>query len=364
MPAASFARYLARAGLAAAAVLLAAWAYVVMAPMAFMDGGYPAWVAKTAMLRDCRLGRVAFFGDSRREGGIVPAALPVEASNFALAAGTAIEAESAVRRALQCGVVPDQVVISLTAEHFGPLGRFFWIDTLSYGFLSPGELRDVEPIAARLGDTLSLTDTKTADGLAGPLRDWLYASHFPSIYFSSLVRARGFGRLGTNQARLAEVLRSRGFSSYGAQFAPPAEAGEAGERPAGFAVTPLQGEYFERTLRRLHDRGVPVGLLVLPFKQAGPRNAALEAGYLDYLRSMAARFPNVSLINAGIAHWPPTLFADAAHLTEAGALLFTRRVAACMDGARIRPGCDFDWRPDEVAATAMPDAAVPGTATR
>ena len=55
------------------AVLLAAWLYVTSFPMAFLESGYPSWVAKSTMLRNCQLGQVAFFGDSRLDAGIVPA---------------------------------------------------------------------------------------------------------------------------------------------------------------------------------------------------------------------------------------------------------------------------------------------------
>ena len=72
--------------------MLLVWLYVALLPMAYMEGGYPAWVAKSQMLQDCQLGEVAFFGDSRLEAGVIPALLPVPASNFGLAAGTAVEA--------------------------------------------------------------------------------------------------------------------------------------------------------------------------------------------------------------------------------------------------------------------------------
>ena len=93
----SFTRYLLYLGGSLLAVLLVAWVYVAVAPMAFMESGYAAWAAKSAMLKQCRLGELAFFGDSRHETGVVPAVLPVEASNFGLAAGTAEETQSAVR---------------------------------------------------------------------------------------------------------------------------------------------------------------------------------------------------------------------------------------------------------------------------
>ncbi|GAC1490992.1 MAG: hypothetical protein NVS2B11_15950 [Acetobacteraceae bacterium] len=75
----SFRRYLIRLGAILAGVVVLVWCYVALAPMAYLEGGYPAWVAKAEMLRDCRLGEVAFFGDSRLEAGVIPALLPMPA---------------------------------------------------------------------------------------------------------------------------------------------------------------------------------------------------------------------------------------------------------------------------------------------
>ena len=96
------ASYLLRFAAILVVLVLAAWLYAVALPMAFLPSGYPSWVAKSEMLRTCQIGRIAFFGDSRTEAGVIPAQLPVESSNLGVAAGTAIETASAVRRALAC----------------------------------------------------------------------------------------------------------------------------------------------------------------------------------------------------------------------------------------------------------------------
>src|SRR3954447_9074699 len=120
--------------------------------MAFLESGYAAWQAKRAMLEECQLGEIAFFGDSGLESGVVPALLPVPAMNFGLPAGTAVEVHAAVRRALDCPTLPKQAVIALIPGHFGQLNRFFWILSVRYGFISLSELRETKRWADRLGD--------------------------------------------------------------------------------------------------------------------------------------------------------------------------------------------------------------------
>ena len=341
----SFPRYLLYLGGSLLAVLLVAWVYVALAPMAFMESGYAAWAAKSAMLKECRLGQLAFFGDSRLESGVVPAALPVQASNFGLAAGTAVETNSAVRRAMACPAVPRQAVIALVPEHFGPLSKFFWILSVRYGFLSPGEVYATERLANRLGDTETLA-TPTPDGLGGWVRDWLYAIRFPSLSFGSLVQGRVFGRYASNTERYAAMLRSRGWAEYAGGVDVPADPADA------FMPTRLQAAEFEAALERLRARGVEVFLLVMPFAQSHREDPGLFAGYLQYLASAARRFPGVHMVGNGVPIWPDRFFADGAHLDAAGAKAFSERLAACMTDGRLQPGCDLNWHPSSAAAQA------------
>lgn len=335
-----FPRFLRRSGAVFVAVLLAVWLYVVSFPMAFLESGYPSWVAKTTMLRECQLGSIAFFGNSRLDAGVVPVLLPVAARNFGLAAGTAVETLSAVRRAMACPTPPRQVVLSLTAEHFGPLDKFFWLNDLRYGFISYSELWEAERLAAALGDSESFETAKTPEGLSGPSRDWVYALRFPSLYFGSLIQGRLFERYASNKARLAAMLATGGFWTYG-----PAPDGAGADTPssAGFKNLPLQAAEFEQTLSLLNAKGVDVRLLIMPFARTTTPNAALEGAYLAYLNDMTRRFPNVRLVGSGIPHWPANLFVDGSHLTGTSARLFSERLAACMVDGRIASDCDLDW---------------------
>jgi hypothetical protein len=336
-----FPRFLRCSGAVFAAVLLVVWLYVLSFPMAFLESGYPSWVAKSTMLRECQLGRIAFFGDSRLDAGVVPALLPVAASNFGLAAGTAVETLSAVRRAMACPTPPRQVVISLIPQHFGPLDQFFWLNDLRYGFISFTELWEAERLAVTLGDSESFGTARTPEGVSGRSRDWAYALRFPALYFGSLVKGRLFERYASNRARLAAVLESGGFWEYGSK---PGNGGADASHSAGFKNLPLQAAEFEETLRLVNARGVDVGLLIMPFAGNAMPDATLEGAYLAYLNDMTHRFPNVRLIgSSSIPHWPENLFVDGAHLTGTGARLFSERLAACTVDGRIASNCDLDW---------------------
>jgi hypothetical protein len=93
--------FLLASALAACVVISGVWLYCRLMPMHFLGGGYPIWVAKQAMLHDCRLGSILVLGDSRPEAAIVPADLPLPAANIAFSATTPIETYFFAREALK-----------------------------------------------------------------------------------------------------------------------------------------------------------------------------------------------------------------------------------------------------------------------
>ena len=337
-----FSRYLLYFGSALIGVVLVAWVYVWLAPMAFMESGYAAWAAKSTMLRECRLGQIAFFGDSRLEAGVIPSSLPVEARNFGLPAATAIETSVAVERAMRCPTMPRQAVIALVPEHFGPAEKFFWVLSLRYSFVSFDELAAIENLAAQLDDTTTLA-TPTPDGLTGRVRDWLYAVRFPSFSFASLVQGRIFGRYGSNRAHFEEVLRDDGWARY--------QGGNVERRAAQtFDPTKLQTAEFEAAIERLRSRGVEVSLLIMPFAASRQASPAVVDGYMRYLADVARRFPGLRFVTDTMPVWPDRFFADGAHLGLSGARAFSERLAACVVDGVVRSGCDLSWHESRSAA--------------
>lgn len=307
------------------------WTYTATRPDAFMESGYASWAAKKAMLANCDLGQIAFFGDSRLEAGLVPAAFPIPATNFGLAAGTAIETRVAIDRALTCPTLPKQAVISLVPEHFGPLSRFYWLLSIRYGFLSAGDVLAVERLADQLGDTDTLA-TRTPEGLAGKPRDWLYAAGFPSLSFASLLQGRVFGRTEANRTRFAAVTAARGWSPYTA--GDPVRA----EHPDQFIVTGVQNAELEAAIIALKGRGVATALLIMPFSSTHQETDATLAAYREYLTIIAQR-NGVTLLDPEIPLWPQPAFADGAHLNPEAAHAFTKALATCLKNGTLQPPC-------------------------
>jgi hypothetical protein len=339
MDPAPFTRYLVTFAATMVGIIGLVWAYTAAFPIAFMESGYASWTAKKTMLHDCQLGQIAFFGDSRLEAGVRPTDLPIPATNFGLAAGTAIETRVAIDRALTCPTLPHQAVISLAPEHFGPVSSFFWVLSIRYGFLSAGDVLAIERLADDLGDDTTLA-TPTPDGLSGQARDWLYAAGFPSFSFGNLVQGRVFGRYDVNQARFASVIADRGWAPY--VGGNPVHV----EHPDRFIITALQTAELEAALSTLRAHSVPAAFLIMPFSTAHGESDALLTAYRTYLSTLAQRTGATMLDE--IPFWPPKFFAEGTHLEPAAAHAFTTKLAACLHTGLLTAPCDLSAPPSPV----------------
>ena len=330
-----FSRYLILLSSAFFFFLLLIWAYVAMAPMAYRESGYAAWLAKMRMLNDCQLGKVAFIGDSRLDSGIVPELMTVPVDNLGFVGASPIVVTSAVRRLVACTERPNQVVLSLAPEHFGPVDQFFWSLALRYGFISPGELWQTEQLSTRLGDILTFSE-RTPDGFSGLLRDWLFELNFPSLSFSSLLQARVFGRWKYNWERLATIQKSRGWFAYSGPGSTPYK------RPQ-FQITKLEAADFGAALKLLRDHGVQASFLIMPIPDNDVPDPESEQAYLAALDGFADRDSQMIVLDPKIPLWPPRLFADQNHLNAEGAKELSKRLAACMPAGVLVAPCDLSW---------------------
>jgi hypothetical protein len=323
---------LAALGVTFAAGLAAAWVWVVVAPLAFLDPEYPYWRAKEELLRRCDLGRVLVLGDSRAAVDIMPARMAVPVTNLAVGGGAAIEARAALTHALECGTAPERVILSFDPEHFAR-ADLFWERSVRYGFVDLSELRTLRRTGDSLGDG-SFSAPRTPDGLPGPVRDVLYAVRFPSLYGASLAKGGIALRWSTNRRALAAGMAARGQYFFGTD---PGSDGVASDASlTDFAVLPVLDAYFADILATLAARHVPVDFVAMPVNEATANAVSprMMAGFADYL----ARFGELHVVGPLLTAWPNRYFGDAySHLNPEGAALFSDWFAACLT-ARMAGG--------------------------
>jgi len=322
-------RYLAALGVAAIMGFALVWAWIAAMPMAYLDPEYPAWRAKLELLRRCDLGDVLVVGDSRAAVDVMPALLPVRATNLAVGGGEAIEAYAALSRALACPVPPRRVVISVDAAHFTQ-PDLFWERSVRFGFLGVADLGELGQIARQTGDA-SFAAPQLSDGLPAALRARLYAWRFPPLFFNSLMRGGVGLRWWRNRETYAAVLEARGQYFFGKDAGSSTVAVEGHMR--AFRPLPVLDRYFDRMLALLAARGIQADFIAMPMNRT-TREAvrpAVRDSFSRYLAGYAERYPGFHVLGPVMPDWPDRYFGDAfSHLNPPGAARLSAGFGRCL----------------------------------
>lgn len=307
------------------------WIWVATMPIAFLDAEYPAWLAKRQMLARCDLGELVIVGDSRAAVDIMPALLPIRATNLAVGGGSSIEAYAAITEALACSEPPRRVLVSFDAAHFTQ-PDLFWERSVRFGFIGSAHLRELRRVSDALDDRTHY-ELRSA-GLAPALRAKLAEWRFPSFYFNSLVKGGVLLRWPRNRQVLAETLAARGQYFFGTSEGSSIVGAEGSMK--SFAPLPVLDHYFDRMLALLAERGIAVDFVAMPMNHATWRIVRPEVrdGFAAYLAALAARHATFRIVGEVMPHWPDRWFGDGfGHLNPAGATRFSATLADWLSSA-------------------------------
>jgi hypothetical protein len=319
--------------------------YIGLAPIAFLESGYGGWAARQTMLRNCDLGDVAVFGDSRAEAAIIPAMLPVQAANISFGATSPMETYYFVRQAMLCPHPPRRVLLVFGSVDFANVSEFLWRNAARYGYIGYRDLREISAVAASLGDH-SVETIDTGDGLGGMARDALYAMGFLSIHFNSLLHGEIFRRYDLNIEHMKAVSRARGYRPYLTPNDPDKIGDEA--KQDRFTVLPVQDVFFRRTLELLAAHGTRVEYLNMPITASTSSHLTVQhlSGWRAYIASYEAKFPNFRQLGTLPTVWPDRWFNDRHHLGPAGAKAFSAKLAKCLMPEAAGEPCDLTADPE------------------
>ena len=314
------------------------WLWVWTMPLAFLDPEYPSWRAKQMLLASCDLGDLLILGDSRAATGMMPALLPVRATNLAVGGGEAIEALAALTRAATCPTPPKRVILSLDAAHFTH-PDLFWERTARFGFVDGDDIATLRRVSHQLGD-LSVYEIRHTDGLPSWMRDAMVRIRFPSLYFASLVKGGLVLRWPRNQRTLQASLASRGHYFFG--IAAQSHTVAADGHLRAFRPLPVLEWYFNRVLEQLAAQSIPATFIAVPMNDstAAQVDPAVRAAFRTWLVAYEARYPGFQILGEPMPHWPDHMFGDAfAHLNPDGAARFSAGLGLCLDAPTLTNAC-------------------------
>nr|WP_294502504.1 hypothetical protein [uncultured Rhodopila sp.] len=302
------------------------WAWVATMPMAFMEPEYASWRAKQAMLDRCDIGEAIILGDSRAAAGILPGRLPLKATNLAVGGGEAVEAYTALRRALACPAPPRLAILSFDPGHFVQPDAV-WDRSVRFGLLSPADVEELRDTSNALSD-LSIYDPRPGNSLPSALRDRLYEVRFPVFYFSSLAHGGVFLRWPGNQVRFRDALISRGQYYFGVGQGSDVVAVEG--HLEAFQPLPILDHYFARMLTLLDAHGIESRFIAMPVNDATWKmvDPAVLSQFAAYLAGFERQHPRFRVTAEIMPHWPDRFFGDRfCHLNPEGAELFSAQLA-------------------------------------
>ena len=322
-------RYMRSAALAGVVTWFTLRAWIAAAPLAYLDPEYPAWRAKMELLRRCDLGQMVILGDSRAAVDVIPALLPIPATNLAVGGGKPVEAFAALKRMLACPNPPRRVLIALDPAHFMK-PDLFWERAVRFGFVSYDDLSELTELSRGTNDPCLLSPMQP-DGLDDAWRARMYAVRFPTLYIGSVIRGAVFLRWWRNAGTLADTLESRGQYFFGT--APGSDIVAVDGHLDRFEPSPILDRYFDRLLATLQQHGIAADFVAMPVNEATDAaiTPALRSGYAAYLAGYEARYPGFRVIGPPMRHWPDRMFGDAfSHLNPDGARLFSTWLADCL----------------------------------
>ena len=322
-------RYLLVMGLVLVLGLGFSWVWSAKMKLAFLDPEYAAWSAKQDLVARCDLGDLLVLGDSRAGAGMMPTRLPGNGVNISVGGAKPVEMYFFLRRAMACPNMPHHVLLSIDAGHFHSTDTF-WERSARFGTFSMADLHEIEAVARQTGDE-SLFDQPRSDGFPNLLRDFLYATSFPTLNFASMTRGGLFMRYAHNIDERNKTLLARGHHLFGNDSSDTTEADDASLD--SFQVLPLEGWYFDRMLQEMQARGIRVDFVTVPVNEATAAHITpqLREGFAAYLAAAARRHPNFHVLVPPIPSLPNRYFGDIfAHLNQSGAELFSATLAEAM----------------------------------
>jgi hypothetical protein len=293
-----------------------AWAVHAL-PMQIYEESYPmyAYEREVEQTPAREPATTLIVGDSRAKASLLPDRLGSGSVSLTLPGASPVELYHAADRYLGRHPAPRNVVLSISAVHFGD-AFIFWERPIKFGYLDQAAVDEVFAQARRLHDPTFGTPWQARFNYL------LHRLNSPHLYLPELRRALFHPHGRANQQLLAQLERERGHCSFGTAARSDGLAYE--DFHDRFDPSPTYDHYFRKLIDRLRASGAKVVFMAMPLNQHSRQQ--LKPGFVEaydrYFAGIARDYPDVEVR----ARWPELddqYFGDANHVNARGSELVT-----------------------------------------
>ncbi len=306
----------------AAAPAIVLIAFTMMCPMCYMDEEYPAW-RYTGQVAQGRMGNdsdydTVILGDSGAMSSIVPALTESDCVNLAVGGATSIEMYYFFEEYLKNHKAPETVVIMFAPFHYWHIDNYE-TRTLYFKAISATRLFDLYDNAKKCDASSVWKKGRIGDELSA-------RASLPNKYLPAIKAARFTGRYAVNTDAFSDIVKERGWGSFGSLEECYDESYETSyEDMEVTGDAKLITLYMQRILRLCNDNKIHVRII-----QPAVNTATFEGlnehyygAYRNYIKQISQVCDDVEY-ESELRVYDGKYFADTSHLNRKGAEKFTK----------------------------------------
>ena len=307
-------------------------------PLRTLDTASLSWrLGLEAVPREARGCEVAALGDSLVKIGVIPEVVRSTSErstyNFAMAQAPAPATYFLLKRLIEAGGHPSRIVVDFKPGVLAGGPKFSlrrWQTTLNLA-----EMLDLARESRSVGLFLEI-----ALGRGLP-------SYRDRLEIREAIRSSLLGQVAPTYATNLLALRNWGINrgahlnsskvSFSGEVAPEIHKKLLTD---GWKGNRINAAYIDRVFALAESKRIPVCWLIPPLSpqlQARREQAGSDEAYLAFVRSMQARHPGVTVVDARHSGYDNSTFADHNHLNGRGAIALSRDLGAILLDLGSRP---------------------------
>ncbi|MCR5301953.1 MAG: hypothetical protein K6E49_05895 [Lachnospiraceae bacterium] len=308
----------------AALPAIALIAFTLLCPMCYMDEEYPSWRLEGEIADGKVFAGEDFdtviLGDSGAMSALIPEMFDGNCVNLALGGATSLEMYYYLDRYLSCHEAPETVIIMFAPFHYWNVDNYA-TRTVYFKAIPFNRIKEVYTNAFSCDSPSVWND--------GPVNSELRPRcGLPSVYLPALKAARFTGRYDDNKRAYEELIRTKGWGSFGTAESCYDESYETSYKDLKVTGdTRILALYLQKIMRLCDEHDIHIRLI-----QPAVNNATFDnlnehyyASYRNFIKEAATVSDDIEY-ETELRVYDGKYFSDSSHLNRKGAEKFTKEI--------------------------------------